>query len=79
MLVYVILVALLLFDAYNVYKGKKSKDDFLKLSLAPLLELLALMALYDLGYINQITAGVLIIPIGAYYFYQSSKKRRDKK
>lgn len=78
-MVYIILIALILFDLYNVYKNKRSKNEFLKLTLAPLGELIILMGLYDLGYISYFTAVILFIPIAAYYLYITKKVSPTKK
>ncbi|SHH43115.1 hypothetical protein [Clostridium intestinale] len=67
-MVYIILVALILFDLYGVYKHKKNKSNFIKLTLIPLILIILLFGANDLGYINYTTTVILFIPIALYYF-----------
>ncbi|MNI62609.1 hypothetical protein D3C76_733340 [compost metagenome] len=67
-MVYIILVALILFDLYGVYTNKKSKRNFIKLTLIPLFLIILLFGANDLGYINYTTTIILFIPIALYYF-----------
>ena len=67
-MVYIILVALILFDLYGVYTNKKNKSNFIKLTLIPLILIILLFGAYDFGYINYTTSFILFIPIALYYF-----------
>lgn len=68
-MVYIILAALILFDLYNVYKNKRSKKDFLKLTFIPIILIILLFGAHDLGYISYTISIILFIPIAIYYFY----------